>query len=704
MCDLGRSDEKGPVAVLTLYSFSLARSSRVFSDGVWCIPKKGNAFGGPVRKEPVFAVVVVFFPVTSALIPIWDGVVGIFSVDGIFVVLDEDEERVKEDTEKGMESFQDEGEEQREETAEVIIKMWKNGFTINDGQLRDYTDAANRQFMDSMRKGELPPELHKTFAKKELSVNVEDRKSEHYFIRKKHVDPFSGEGHRLGSATPKVITKANGLEDGGEQSLPSVELKAGEPLTNVKIWLADGKRIVQKCNTTHRMEKDQEMKIVKEDEEIKTEEEKIKIEEENEEETKIEEEKSEEEPRIEEEENAELGNNEEKIKNKDEEEYWDEIWRKKVEETEVYFWPSGYGDDPFWITLEEIPWRKKVEETEVYFWPSEYGDDPFWITIEEIPPSGYGDDPFWITHEEIPWRKKVEETEVYFWPSEFGDYPFWITIEGIPWRKKVEETEVYFWPSEFGDYPFWITIEEMPSGYEDDPFWITHEEIPWRKKVEETEVYFWPSGYGDDPFWITIEEIPPSGYGDDPFWITHEEIPEEDEDEEGVEENLTQIQLEERSAVSSYYSVTEWSEEDEDEEGVEENVTQIQFEEREEDEDEEGVEEMYVETENIEHVKREIETEKAYEYDNIIGMEENEDETKIKQEKKKMNTEKGEMMKVEEDEEEEGMMKVEVDETMDKHETTSRRHKWWLPKSLRGTGTRNINGNSGRAAETRTSR
>ncbi|XP_075717141.1 UBX domain-containing protein 2A-like isoform X1 [Rhinoderma darwinii] len=140
-----------------------------------------------------------------------------------------------------------------EDEAEVIIKMWKNGFTINDGQLRDYTDAANRQFMDSMRKGELPPELHKTFAKKELSVNVEDRKSEHYFIRKKHVDPFSGEGHRLGSATPKVITKANGLEDGGEQSLPSVELKAGEPLTNVKIWLADGKRIVQKFNTTHRI-------------------------------------------------------------------------------------------------------------------------------------------------------------------------------------------------------------------------------------------------------------------------------------------------------------------------------------------------------------------------------------------------------------------------------------------------------------------
>ncbi|KAG9467518.1 UBX domain-containing protein 2A [Eleutherodactylus coqui] len=138
-----------------------------------------------------------------------------------------------------------------DDEAEVVIKMWKNGFTINDGQLRDYTDAANRQFMDSMKKGELPPELHKTFAKNELSVNVEDRKSEEY-LRKKRVDAFSGQGYRLGSAAPKVITKTtNGLED--ELNLPTVELDDGEPMTNVKIWLADGKRVVQKFNTTHRI-------------------------------------------------------------------------------------------------------------------------------------------------------------------------------------------------------------------------------------------------------------------------------------------------------------------------------------------------------------------------------------------------------------------------------------------------------------------
>lgn len=140
-----------------------------------------------------------------------------------------------------------------EDEAEVVIRMWKNGFTINDGKLRDYTDAANRQFMDSVRKGELPSELQRTYEKEEVAVNVEDRKSEEYFLKKKQVDPFSGKGYRLGSAAPKVIKAVNGVEDGEEPDLPAVELNELEPSTNIKIWLADGKRIVQRFNTSHRI-------------------------------------------------------------------------------------------------------------------------------------------------------------------------------------------------------------------------------------------------------------------------------------------------------------------------------------------------------------------------------------------------------------------------------------------------------------------
>ncbi|XP_063771366.1 UBX domain-containing protein 2A isoform X2 [Pseudophryne corroboree] len=144
--------------------------------------------------------------------------------------------------------------EDDENCADVVIKMWKNGFTINDGQLRDYTDAANRQFMDSMRKGELPSELERTFEKEEVAVNVVDRKSEEYSIRKKRMDPFSGQGHRLGSAAPKIVTKAWADTDNEDELiLPTVELNEKEPFTNIKIWLADGKRVVQKFNTSHRI-------------------------------------------------------------------------------------------------------------------------------------------------------------------------------------------------------------------------------------------------------------------------------------------------------------------------------------------------------------------------------------------------------------------------------------------------------------------
>ncbi|KAM8954011.1 UBX domain-containing protein 2A [Pelodytes ibericus] len=137
-----------------------------------------------------------------------------------------------------------------ESQADIVIKMWKNGFTINDGQLRDYADSANRQFMDSMRKGQLPSELQRTFEKEEVAVNVEDRKTEEYSVRRPQVDPFSGLGNRLGSAAPRIITK-DGLEDGDE--LPSVVVNELEPLTSIKIWLADGKKIVQRFNTSHRI-------------------------------------------------------------------------------------------------------------------------------------------------------------------------------------------------------------------------------------------------------------------------------------------------------------------------------------------------------------------------------------------------------------------------------------------------------------------
>uniref|UniRef100_A0A8C3XPY4 UBX domain-containing protein 2A n=1 Tax=Chelydra serpentina TaxID=8475 RepID=A0A8C3XPY4_CHESE len=137
--------------------------------------------------------------------------------------------------------------------ADIIIKLWKNGFTVNDGELRSYKDVANQQFLDSIKKGELPFELQKTFDD-EVDVKVEDKKEEVYVLKKPIFHPFSGQGYRLGSATPRIISKVKkDLEAENKRPLPSVTLSDLEPVTNIQIWLADGERIVQKFNVSHRI-------------------------------------------------------------------------------------------------------------------------------------------------------------------------------------------------------------------------------------------------------------------------------------------------------------------------------------------------------------------------------------------------------------------------------------------------------------------
>ncbi|KFP24176.1 UBX domain-containing protein 2A, partial [Colius striatus] len=143
-----------------------------------------------------------------------------------------------------------------EKQVDVIIKLWKNGFTVNDGELRSYSDVANQQFLDSIKKGELPFELRKDFDKEEVDVKVEDKKHKVYLSSKKPMfHPFSGHGYRLGSATPRIISKVrtDQQEPDNKRHLPSVPLNDLEPITKIQIWLADGERIIQKFNVSHRI-------------------------------------------------------------------------------------------------------------------------------------------------------------------------------------------------------------------------------------------------------------------------------------------------------------------------------------------------------------------------------------------------------------------------------------------------------------------
>lgn len=141
---------------------------------------------------------------------------------------------------------------EQKKQVDVSIKLWKNGFTVND-DFRSYSDGASQQFLNSIKKGELPLELRGTFDKEEVDVKVEDKKNEVCMSTKPVFQPFSGTGHRLGSATPKIVSKAKSNEVEKKKNLCTVPLNNLEPITNIQIWLANGKRIVQKFNISHRI-------------------------------------------------------------------------------------------------------------------------------------------------------------------------------------------------------------------------------------------------------------------------------------------------------------------------------------------------------------------------------------------------------------------------------------------------------------------
>ena len=134
------------------------------------------------------------------------------------------------------------------------LKFYKEGFTINDGELRKFEEPSGKQFMMAVSKGYIPDELVKEAGGQEVHLEMEDNREEEYKPVKRKVQPFGGSGQRLGNVTPEVRSsepKGEPEESGasGEATLPTVD--TSQPVTTLQIRLADGTRLTQKFNHNH---------------------------------------------------------------------------------------------------------------------------------------------------------------------------------------------------------------------------------------------------------------------------------------------------------------------------------------------------------------------------------------------------------------------------------------------------------------------
>jgi len=118
--------------------------------------------------------------------------------------------------------------------------LYRNGFTIDDGEFRDYNLPENKKFMSELNKGYIPEELRSKYPKGGLKVGLEDRKKEHFEPPPppKYV-AFSGQGTSLGGAAPVVNSKPVQQQPTVKSEPPKVD--HNKPKTRVQVRLHTGK-------------------------------------------------------------------------------------------------------------------------------------------------------------------------------------------------------------------------------------------------------------------------------------------------------------------------------------------------------------------------------------------------------------------------------------------------------------------------------
>ncbi|XP_030159612.1 UBX domain-containing protein 2B isoform X3 [Lynx canadensis] len=91
---------------------------------------------------------------------------------------------------------------------QILLKLWSNGFSLDDGELRPYHDPPNAQFLESVKKG----------------------------------------------LTPEIVSTPSSPEEEDKSILNAVVLiDDSVPTTKIQIRLADGSRLIQRFNSTHRI-------------------------------------------------------------------------------------------------------------------------------------------------------------------------------------------------------------------------------------------------------------------------------------------------------------------------------------------------------------------------------------------------------------------------------------------------------------------
>ncbi|EDW73870.1 uncharacterized protein Dwil_GK19687 [Drosophila willistoni] len=135
----------------------------------------------------------------------------------------------------------------------VVLHLWSEGFSLDDGSLRPYEVPENERFLRAVLRGDYPHEMQEFGHRVELSVQDHTNESFRHLSRKQ----FMGSGRLLGSPSPRVESATT------PQSIPTANLTPEQraesglhfneklPMTVIQLRLADGSRVAARFNLTH---------------------------------------------------------------------------------------------------------------------------------------------------------------------------------------------------------------------------------------------------------------------------------------------------------------------------------------------------------------------------------------------------------------------------------------------------------------------
>lgn len=135
------------------------------------------------------------------------------------------------------------------------ITLYRNGFTVDDGPLRDLTSPESRDFIAKLEKGEVPAELSagavpRTNGRQHvIDINLNDKRSEDYVAPPPPAYvAFSG-GNSLGSSSSSSSSSGVGVFTPAVLSLVSVpDVDESQPTTTLQVRMHDGKKLKIKIN------------------------------------------------------------------------------------------------------------------------------------------------------------------------------------------------------------------------------------------------------------------------------------------------------------------------------------------------------------------------------------------------------------------------------------------------------------------------